>query len=256
MALLCYGISFAQSFNYQAVVKDAADAPIANQAIGVQVTLARAGANIYQETHAVTSNANGLIALAIGTGTPTLSTFSAIDWSTQDFVMDVAVDITGGTTYASLGTTVLRQVPYAMYAASSPNSNFFFRDNAVITNVDTNAPGATLNDDFVVGSFQLDGNGFNSVYNSRLFFDKSKSAFRAGFTFDDDWDEANIGDYSVGFGEGGLASGRNSFSMGRNANATGNETFAFGTNAWGAPLTLYYTILVAARGRLIGSLLI
>lgn len=233
MALFCSAISFAQSFNYQAVVKDASDNPIANQSIGVQVTLARSGANIFQETHTVTSNANGLITLAVGTGTATLSTFPAIDWSTQDFIMDIAVDITGGTTYTSLGTTVLRQVPYAMYAASSPSSNFFFKNNTLVSNVDINAPAGTLNDDFVFGSFKLDDNGFNSIYNSRLFYDKSKSAFRAGFTFSDAWNEDKIGDYSVGLGEGGIASGSNSFSMGRNANATGAYSIAFGLNAGG-----------------------
>ncbi len=225
--------TFAQSFNYQAVVRDASDIPIANQSIGVQVTLARAGANIFQETHTVTSNANGLITLAVGTGTATLSTFAVIDWSTQDFIMDIAVDITGGSTYSSLGTTVLRQVPYAMYAASSPSSNFFFKNNMLVTNVDINAPGGTLNDDFVFGSFQLDDNGLNSIFNSRMFYDKSKSAFRAGFTFGDAWNEDKIGDYSVGLGEGGVASGENSFSMGRNANATGAYAIAFGLNAGG-----------------------
>lgn len=233
VAFLCYSFSFSQSFNYQAVVRDGSNNPIVNQAIGVQISLNRAGATIYQETHTVTSNDNGVITLPVGTGSATIGAFSSINWSTQDFVMDTAVDVTGGTSYTSLGTTVLRQVPYAMYAASSPNSNFFFKDNTVVTNVDTNAPAGTLSDDFVFGSFQLDSNGSNSVFNARMFYDKSKRAFRAGFTFGDAWDEDNIGDYSVGFGEGGIASGRNSFSMGRNANATGNESFAFGLNAGG-----------------------
>ena len=232
-ALWC-GIGFSQTFNYQAVVRDAAGDPVVNQSVGVLVRIiegSATGSVVYNETHTVTSNDQGVITFLVGGGTSGAN-FLAIDWSKQNQWIDVQVDITGGTNYVQIGTSKLQFVPYAMYAMNSGvagNAGVF----VVNSNVVSNGNGNNQTDDFVFGASQLDFSSMNSPLNARMFFDKSKRAFRAGFTFSDAWDEANVGDFSVGFGEGGLASGRNSFSMGRNANATGNEAFAFGTNAGG-----------------------
>jgi hypothetical protein len=123
MVLFSYAISFSQSFNYQAVVRDASNNPIANQAIGVQLKIldgSATGVTLYTETHAVTSNANGVIAINVGEGT-TMDVFSAINWSTQSHWLDLSVDITGGTMYSNLGTTKLLQVPYALHATVADN---------------------------------------------------------------------------------------------------------------------------------------
>ncbi|WP_298543347.1 tail fiber domain-containing protein [uncultured Aquimarina sp.] len=235
IAALCYGIGFSQTFNYQAVVRDATGDPVTNQSIGVLVRIiegSAAGSVVYNEAHTVTSSDQGVITFLVGGGTSGAN-FLAIDWSKQNQWIDVQVDITGGTSYVSIGTSKLQFVPYAMYALNSNNATNagpFDYTGGVISNNNGNI----FTDDFVFGSSQLDANGsFNASFNNRMFFDKSKAAFRAGYTQQAQWDEANVGDYSVGFGEGGTASGRNSFSMGRNANATGNEAFAFGTNAGG-----------------------
>ena len=225
----------AQTFNYQAVVRDASNAPVANQSIGVLVRIIEGsptGSVVYNEAHTVTSNDFGIITLPVGGGTSGAN-FSAIDWSQQNQWIDIQVDITGGTTYVQLGTSKLQFVPYAMYALNSNNATnagpFNYTNNVV-----SNSNGSIISDDFVFGSSQLDVNGaFSPALNNRLFFDKSKAAFRAGYTSGDQWDEAKIGDYSVGLGQGGTASGTNSFAMGRNANASGNEAFAFGFNAGG-----------------------
>ncbi|MGB0432072.1 MAG: hypothetical protein ACPGLV_16475, partial [Bacteroidia bacterium] len=68
-------------------------------------------------------------------------------------------------------------------------------------------------DDFVFGSTQLDDDG-NSDHDSRMFFDKSKSAFRVGSANGNQWDTANIGNYST--------------AMGRNTSALGNYSTAIG----------------------------
>ncbi len=234
LALLCSVMTYSQSFNYQAVVRDAAGDLVTNQSIGVELSILEggpAGTNLYTETHAVTSNGYGVLSLSVGSGTTT-DDFTAIDWSTQDHWLDIAVDITGGTTYVTMGTSKLQHVPYALHALTS-NSSTNAGPFDYTANVVSNNNGSLANDDFVFGSNILDDSGAGSVLNSRLFFDKSKSALRAGNGGPNVWDETNIGTYSVGFGEGGTASGTNSFSMGRNANATGNEAFAFGTNAGG-----------------------
>ncbi|AXG68307.1 head domain of trimeric autotransporter adhesin [Kordia sp. SMS9] len=235
IALLFCVISYAQNFNYQAVVRDASNTPVANQSIGVLVRIIEGsptGSVVYNETHTVTSNAQGVITLPVGGGTSGAN-FLAINWSSQNQWIDIQVDITGGTSYVQLGTSKLQFVPYAMYALNSGeagNAGIFAVNGGVVSN----GNGNNVTDDFVFGSDQLDNNGsFNAAFGNRMFYDKSKAAFRAGYTQTDQWDEAKVGDYSVGFGEGGVASGRNSFSMGRNANATGNEAFAFGLNAGG-----------------------
>ncbi|MBQ4820605.1 tail fiber domain-containing protein [Aquimarina sp. MMG016] len=235
IAVVCYGIGFSQNFNYQAVVRDAAGDPVVNQSVGVLVRIIEgspSGSVVYNEVHTVTSNDQGVITFLVGGGTSGAN-FQAINWSTQNQWIDVQVDITGGTTYTQIGTSKLQFVPYAMYALNSNNATnagpFDYTNNVI-----SNSNGDITTDDFVFGSSQLDNNGsFNAAFGNRMFFDKSKAAFRAGYTSQTQWDEANVGTYSTAFGEGGRASGTNSFAVGRNANATGNESFAFGTNAGG-----------------------
>lgn len=235
IALFYCAISFSQNFNYQAVVRDASNNPVTSQSMTVLVRIIAGGPSgsvLYNEVHTVTSNAQGVITFPVGGGTSGAN-FQAIDWSTQNHWIDIQVDLAGGSNYTQIGTSKLQFVPYAMYALNSGeagNAGVFTVNGAVVSN----GNGNNTTDDFVFGSSQLDNNGsFNAAFGNRMFYDKSKAAFRAGYTSGTQWDEANVGEYSVAFGEGGVASGRNSFSMGRNANATGNEAVAFGLNAGG-----------------------
>lgn len=92
-------------------------------------------------------------------------------------------------------------------------------------------PNASLVDlsstDFVFGSPQLGDSG-NSDHDQRFFFNKSKAAFRAGDVKGDQWDNSNVGDFSVAFGKDTKASGKASFAIGRNTNAFGDYSFAAG----------------------------
>jgi len=81
--------------------------------------------------------------------------------------------------------------------------------------------------DFVFGAPVLDDTGFSNA-DQRFFFDKSKAAFRAGGVNADQWDEVNVGDFSVAFGSNTIASGEGSFALGNNADALGNYSFAAG----------------------------
>jgi hypothetical protein len=112
-----------EGFKYQAVVRDASYAIIANQAIGMQISILQGsttGAVIYQEQFASTTNSYGMVNLEIGTGVTT-EDFSAIDWSNGPYFMKTAIDVTGGSVYADLGTSQLMSVPYALYAKTSGN---------------------------------------------------------------------------------------------------------------------------------------
>ena len=89
--------------------------------------------------------------------------------------------------------------------------------------------GADASDDFVFGSSQLADDG-NSDHDARIFFDKSKGAFRAGIATGTQWDDVNVGNYSIALGDGSIASGLNSVSIGRSTTASNTYAMAFGHN--------------------------
>lgn len=64
----------------------------------------------------------------------------------------------------------------------------------------------------------------------RMMWYADKAAFRAGFVAGNEWDAANIGNYSFASGYGSEARGQFGVSMGLNNSATGNNSVAIGTN--------------------------
>ncbi len=84
-------------------------------------------------------------------------------------------------------------------------------------------------DDFIFGRNVLPQNG-ESVTDSMFFFDKSKSAFRAGkLTTSQNWSPDNMGLASFAFGKNTKASGDYSTAMGKNTTASGINATAMGT---------------------------
>ncbi len=108
-----------EAFKYQAVVRDASQNVIPNQAVGMRLTIMQgstSGTVVYQETFAPTSNSYGLVNLEIGTGTVISGTFAAIDWANGPYFIETAMDATGGTSYVVMGASQLVSVPYALYS--------------------------------------------------------------------------------------------------------------------------------------------
>lgn len=78
-----------EAFKYQAVVRNASQIVIPNQAVGMQLTIMQGsttGTVVYQETFAPTSNSYGLVNLEIGTGTVVSGAFAAIDWANGPYL--------------------------------------------------------------------------------------------------------------------------------------------------------------------------
>lgn len=124
-----------EAINYQAVVRDGSGNIIANQSIGVQISILQTtatGTVIFSETFTKTSNDFGLINLAIGTGTSTTGIFAGIDWGAGPYFVKTAVDVTGGTSYVDMGTSQLLSVPYALYAKNSGDSKWLDGTNTGI----------------------------------------------------------------------------------------------------------------------------
>ncbi len=124
-ALCCFSaISYAQApqlINYQAVARNAAGQPFTNQAVSVRLTVRQstAGGTVqYQETHNVTTSAQGLLNVQIGGGTPNTGTFAAITWTDgQPKFLQTELDPDGAAAqpFVNMGTQQLVSVPYALY---------------------------------------------------------------------------------------------------------------------------------------------
>ncbi|MCC7305380.1 MAG: hypothetical protein IT558_03865, partial [Alphaproteobacteria bacterium] len=79
----------------------------------------------------------------------------------------------------------------------------------------------------IVGSTQMDDAG-SAAQDNRLFFNKTKGAFRAGISTGTRWDDANIGTGSVAFGNDTQATGSYSTALGNETLVTGNRSTAMG----------------------------
>ncbi|MFM1874485.1 MAG: hypothetical protein RL266_222, partial [Bacteroidota bacterium] len=128
LILLLLGVSYMasaqvpQKFSYQGVARDNEGQVLDDQSIGVLVTIHHSsptGITVMEESHAVTTNAFGLFNLTIGGGTPVFADMTAISWSGGVYYLEIAIDVTGGTNYQSMGTSQLLSVPYALYAENS-----------------------------------------------------------------------------------------------------------------------------------------
>lgn len=112
-----------QKMSYQAVIRDASNDLIANQAIGMQISILQGASNgtaVYVETQTATTNINGLVTVEIGDGSVVSGDFANIDWSTGSYFIQTETDPTGGTSYTINGTSELLSVPYALYAENAP----------------------------------------------------------------------------------------------------------------------------------------
>jgi hypothetical protein len=112
-----------QKMSYQCVVRNSAGSLVANQPVGVKITILQGsptGNIAYQELYNPNpqTNANGLVSLEIGGGIPIIGIFSTVDWTTGPYFLKTETDPTGGTNYTISGTSQLLSVPYALHAGT------------------------------------------------------------------------------------------------------------------------------------------
>lgn len=130
IAILFFGLAaFAQAPNkmsYQAVIRNSSDQLVLSGPIGMRVSILQgslSGTAVYVETHATSTNVNGLATLEIGEGNIISGAFSSINWGSGSYYIKTETDVTGGSNYNVIGTSQLLSVPYAMYAANSGGGN-------------------------------------------------------------------------------------------------------------------------------------
>ena len=110
-----------QAFSYQAVIRNASNALVANQLVSERISLVKdsaTGTVVYSETQSVKTNANGLVSLQIGTGNLLTGSFKGIEWGAGNYYISIETDPTGGSNYTINNITQLLSVPYALYAAN------------------------------------------------------------------------------------------------------------------------------------------
>lgn len=121
--LLTYSVK-AQAPNklsFQAVIRNSSNYLVISSPVGVRISLLQGSVTssaLYVETHAVTTNVNGLITLEIGGGKVVSGDMKNINWGLGESFLKVESDPSGGTNYSISSTTQLLSVPYALFANS------------------------------------------------------------------------------------------------------------------------------------------
>ncbi|MGG5485962.1 tail fiber domain-containing protein [Gaetbulibacter sp. PBL-D1] len=204
LIFLTAGITFAQQgINYKALIKDGSGNVVANDLIQIEFTILQGAAqtNVYQESHAPTTDANGIVIVNIGDGTPISGSFNAIDWAADDHYLNVQINTGGGLT--DMGTTQFMAVPYAKQAETATTA-------ANVTGLETLDEGNGIGYRLVGRNPSYYGNiGLEAV-------DVSQSNTTG--------DSGATGDYAFASGRQVLASGR--YAMANNYGNTASADYA------------------------------
>ena len=117
--------AFAQTpekMSYQAVVRDNSGELIKNSNVDLKIIVregSHKGTNVYEETHSIKSNKNGLVTAEIGTGSVIKGLFNEIEWSRGTYFIETQMDPEGRSNYTVSGTSQMLSVPYALHAKSA-----------------------------------------------------------------------------------------------------------------------------------------
>lgn len=111
-----------QKMSYQAVIRNASNALVANSNVGMQISILQgstSGTAVYVETQTPTTNANGLISIEIGGGVSISGNFATINWANGPYFVKTETDPAGGASYTITGISQLLSVPFALHAKTA-----------------------------------------------------------------------------------------------------------------------------------------
>lgn len=117
-----------QGVSYQAIARNAGGVPIANHSLQIKFNVIDSvvsGNIVYVETHNTVTSNLGLFSLTVGAGTPSLNTFSNINWSKNSKYLKIEMDTNSTANWIMLGTQQIMSVPYSLWAANGvkPGAN-------------------------------------------------------------------------------------------------------------------------------------
>lgn len=110
--------------NYQAVARNSSGQPLANQTIGVRLSVVNTlagNASLYSETRTVTTNSLGLFNIQFGApgANAVTGNFSSVGWvnnTSSSKALKVELDINNSGSFVDMGAQSLVSVPYAFAA--------------------------------------------------------------------------------------------------------------------------------------------
>lgn len=111
-----------EKMSYQAIIRSQTNSLVKNSNISLKIIVhqgSTTGTRVYEETHLVMTNNNGLVSLEIGTGNIITGSFSSIAWDKGPYFVETQVDAAGGTNYNIIGITQLLSVPYALHSKTA-----------------------------------------------------------------------------------------------------------------------------------------
>ena len=150
----------AQNFiPFQGIALDGSGKALSSKKIGIKISILKdnaSGTVSYAESHAPTTDNNGLFQVNIGSGSALTNTFAAIDWSTLNYFLKLEMDVNGGTSYTLISTTQMGFVPFAFYAKNGGTGNTSNLQNQ-ITNLNTSLS-YILN-----GIYDVQGNKYSAI---------------------------------------------------------------------------------------------
>jgi hypothetical protein len=113
-----------QYINYQAALRNGSGQALANQAVTLRLGIYKGPSSalkVYEETHSLTTNAQGVVNCQIGKGSPTMAgSLSGINWGSDVYNLKAEVNSGGG--FLELGIQQLISVPYALYSNQADSS--------------------------------------------------------------------------------------------------------------------------------------
>lgn len=127
---------------YQAVVRNTDGSAMANASLNITLIIHDVTANgsvVYEESHATSSNAQGLINVNVGSGTASIGSFNTIDWSNGAKFLHVQLNAGNGV--VDLGTQQMMSVPYVLHANDTYMRVSATGDSLFIGNTVTIVPG-------------------------------------------------------------------------------------------------------------------
>jgi uncharacterized protein (TIGR02145 family) len=114
-----------QAFSFQSVIRNSGNQLLANQQVGIKMSILQGGATgqlVYAETHSLLTNANGLATIQIGDGTLVSGSFGNINWANGPYFIKCETDVNGGANYTISSVQQLLSVPYALFSKEVKSS--------------------------------------------------------------------------------------------------------------------------------------
>lgn len=156
-----------ETMNYQAVLRDNSGMALPGESIMLQVDIHESslnGAVVYSEQHSLTTNELGMIEIAVGDGSSSSGSLSALNWGAERHYLTILLSIDGGD-WLEFGTSELLTVPYAFHANTVENADDADADpeNELITEFILSGSSLELTEGGTTTSVDLSGLGGGEI---------------------------------------------------------------------------------------------